>query len=198
MSKLSNVIMFISGAAIGSVVTWKLVKTKYEQIAQEEIDSVKEEYSTKPIPSISKDLVEVGEAIADGVEEGIEECKNIVAEEGYISHSDVRSTVKIEDVLRPYVITFDQFDEMCGGEYRIEGLTLYNDGILAYDNGDRPVDSIDATVGPDAIHSFGDSEDGSVYVQDDEEKILYEITEDSRNFADIGSPWPVPPQFMEE
>lgn len=198
MSKLSNVIMFISGAAIGSVVTWKLVKTKYEQIAQEEIDSVKEEYSTKPIPSISKDVVEVSEAIADGVEESIAECENIIAEEGYISHSDVRSTVKIEDVLRPYVITFDQFDEMCGGEYRIEGLTLYNDGILAYDNGDRPVDSIDATVGPDAIHSFGDSEDGSVYVQDDEEKILYEITEDSRNFADIGSPWPVPPQFMEE
>lgn len=39
--KLFGVIMFAVGAAVGSAVTWELVKTKYEQIAQEEIDSVK-------------------------------------------------------------------------------------------------------------------------------------------------------------
>ena len=44
---LSNFIIFATGAAIGSVVTWKIVKTKYEQIAQEEIDSVKEVYSKR-------------------------------------------------------------------------------------------------------------------------------------------------------
>ena len=43
-STLSNIVIFAIGAAIGSAVTWKLLKTKYEQIAQEEIDSVKEEY----------------------------------------------------------------------------------------------------------------------------------------------------------
>ena len=39
---LNNVLIFAVGAAIGSAVTWKLLKTKYERIAQEEIDSVKE------------------------------------------------------------------------------------------------------------------------------------------------------------
>lgn len=43
--KLFGVIMFAVGAAVGSAVTWKLVKTKYEQIADEEIQSVKEEYT---------------------------------------------------------------------------------------------------------------------------------------------------------
>lgn len=43
--KLFGVIMFAVGAAVGSAVTWKLVKTKYEQIANEEIQSVKEEYT---------------------------------------------------------------------------------------------------------------------------------------------------------
>lgn len=43
---LCKFFLFTAGAAIGSVVTWKLVKTKYEQIAQEEIDSVKEEYAS--------------------------------------------------------------------------------------------------------------------------------------------------------
>lgn len=43
---LCKFFLFAAGAAIGSVVTWKLVKTKYEQIAQEEIDSVKDEYAS--------------------------------------------------------------------------------------------------------------------------------------------------------
>lgn len=43
---LCKFFLFTAGAVIGSVVTWKLVKTKYEQIAQEEIDSVKEEYAS--------------------------------------------------------------------------------------------------------------------------------------------------------
>lgn len=44
--KLFGAFLFTAGAAIGAVVTWKIVKTKYEEIAQEEIDSVKEEYNT--------------------------------------------------------------------------------------------------------------------------------------------------------
>ena len=34
--------IFLAGGAIGSVITWKLVKTKYETIANEEIDSMRE------------------------------------------------------------------------------------------------------------------------------------------------------------
>ena len=44
-NKVVNVLMFAAGAAVGSVVTWKLVKTKYEQIARDEIASVKEVFS---------------------------------------------------------------------------------------------------------------------------------------------------------
>ena len=42
---MGKILIFVTGAAIGSAVTWKLVKTKYEQIAQAEIESVKEVYS---------------------------------------------------------------------------------------------------------------------------------------------------------
>lgn len=55
--KLFGVLMFAAGAAIGSAVAWKLVKTKYEQIAQEEIDSVKEEYANL-MESMKKNLRE--------------------------------------------------------------------------------------------------------------------------------------------
>ena len=59
---LSNVGMFVAGVAIGSLATWKLVKTKYEQIAQEEIDSVKEAFSKR------------GDKPSDKEDEGIEEA----------------------------------------------------------------------------------------------------------------------------
>ena len=52
---LSKVLIFAAGAAVGSVVTWKICKNKYETLAQEEIDSVKEVFSVK------KDEIEVDE-----------------------------------------------------------------------------------------------------------------------------------------
>ena len=47
---LINLAMLAVGAAIGSAVTWKLVKTKYEQLAQEEIDSVKQIFRQHRMP----------------------------------------------------------------------------------------------------------------------------------------------------
>ena len=41
---LVKTFIFTAGAAIGSVVTWMVIKTKYEQISKEEIESVREEY----------------------------------------------------------------------------------------------------------------------------------------------------------
>ena len=46
--KFINVLMFAVGAAIGSAVTWKVVKAKYEKIVQEEIDSIKEAFADRP------------------------------------------------------------------------------------------------------------------------------------------------------
>ena len=47
MNKLISVGFFIAGAAVGSIVTWQFLKTKYEEIAQEEIDSVKQTYAKR-------------------------------------------------------------------------------------------------------------------------------------------------------
>ena len=44
---MKNVFIFLGGAAIGSLITWKYVETKYKKIAEEEIASVKELYKEK-------------------------------------------------------------------------------------------------------------------------------------------------------
>ena len=42
MSMLTKVFIFTMGAAVGSLVTWKIVKTKYEKIAENRLfDSLK-------------------------------------------------------------------------------------------------------------------------------------------------------------
>lgn len=44
---MKNVFIFLGGAAIGSLITWKYVETKYKKLAEEEIASVKELYKEK-------------------------------------------------------------------------------------------------------------------------------------------------------
>ena len=44
MSKSLNLFTFAAGAFIGSAVTYYFVKKKYEQISQDEIQSVKQSY----------------------------------------------------------------------------------------------------------------------------------------------------------
>ena len=46
---LNKAFIFAAGAIIGSAVTWKIVKTKYEQIANEEIESVKERFRNREV-----------------------------------------------------------------------------------------------------------------------------------------------------
>ena len=46
-NKLVCLVAFVTGASIGSMVTWKLVKDKYQQISKEEIAAIEDLYSKK-------------------------------------------------------------------------------------------------------------------------------------------------------
>ena len=41
---MKNLLFFVAGAAIGSIATWKLIEKKYKDLADEEIESVKETF----------------------------------------------------------------------------------------------------------------------------------------------------------
>ena len=69
-NKLFGVFMFIAGAAAGAAVAWKLTKTKYEQIAEDEIDSVKEVFSRRLKEEREKNtdgITKAGESIQKGL-----------------------------------------------------------------------------------------------------------------------------------
>ena len=185
---LINCVAFAVGAAVGSAVTWKLVKTKYERIAQEEIDSVKETFSDKqsePVMGDTEDGI-TEEPIVGQID--IREYAEKLHDMNYVDYSnssrpDVMANKKAERANVPYVISPDEFAEL--KEYETVSLTYYKeDKVLTYEN-DEIVEDVDALVGRESLNHFGEYEDDSVFVRDDELKRDYEILLDQRKFTDV-------------
>jgi len=178
MSK-KNFIMFILGAVIGSVVTWKYTEQKYEQIAQDEIDSVKEIFSKREDVD-GTDL----RMKADNAKEkhNVIEYTARLREQGYINYSEeVKQEPMIVDKA-PYVIAPEEFGDL--DDYETISLTYYADQILADDN-DQLVEDIQDVVGFESLNSFGEYEDDSVFVRNDRLKCDYEILLDKRKYSNV-------------
>lgn len=192
---LSKIVIFAAGAAIGSAVTWHLLKTKYEQLAQEEIDSVLETFSNREEP-VEKESADDEEEprikpVAPNEKPDIREYAAMLQRSGYVNYSDgpVFEEMEVDDVVEPYVISPDEFGEIEG--YEGISLTYYADGYLT-DDMDELVEDVEGTVGYKSLDHIGDYEDDAVHVRNDRLKADYEILFDMRKFADIRGSRPYP------
>jgi len=187
-NKITGFMIFIFGAAIGSVVTWQYTKKKYEQIAQEEIDSVKETFSK--LKAKNKDA----ERAKD--KPSIMEYAAKLRKQGYINYSNTDSLSENEEDSnvfeeevdenmindKPYIISPDEFGEYY--DYDTISLTYYADQVLV-DEDDELVEDIEGTVGFESLNAFGMYEDDSVFVRNDRLKCDYEILLDQRKYSDV-------------
>lgn len=185
-NKTINFMIFVLGVAVGSVITRRYVEKKYEQIAQEEIDSVKEVFYKK-IAEITKDVE--ARIKADNAKEkpNVIEYAARLREQGYTNYSDIvdEKNEEVEESMsvdKPYVIAPEEFGEL--DDYDTISLTYYADHILADDN-DEIVEDIEDVVGFDSLNSFGEYEDDSVFVRNDRLKCDYEILLDQRRYSDV-------------
>ena len=189
-NNIKCVLAFMSGAAIGSAITWKLLKSKYEQLTREGIESYKEAIAYQ---NIGKSLAE---GFASGFD-GMKEEANLYAEKlktlGYTeAEPDVEVAMpedeidenegeeEYEPMSKPYVINPINYAEK--DDYGCENLAYYSDGVLA-DINDEPVDNIEELVG-DALDHFGDYEEDAVHVRNERLKCDYEILRDDRTFSE--------------
>ena len=185
-STLNNVLIFTVGAAIGSAVTWYFVKTKYERIAQEEIDSVKEEFTKNdyvgPQDADEAESIEEDDILED--DPVTKEKHDILVKSlGYHNYSDVESntTEEVSSVGNPRVITPDEFGE---NGYKIVELTYWADNVLT-DNKNKRVKDVDALIGKGTLDRFGEYEEDCLHVRDDEKKIDFEILRDLKRYSDF-------------
>lgn len=188
MSKATTFIAFAIGAAAGAATAWYFTKKKYEQIAQEEIDSVKETFS-----KLYKREDKAPETVEESTDEKPDEPLSVmdyarkIRQEGYQTQ-DVAEPSEPPQTLYslPYVIAPESFDEMEG--YGVLSFTYYSDKTLT-DDRDRIVDDLETAVGfssHDELEShFGEHEDDSIFVRDDRLKHDIEILFDHRKYSDV-------------
>lgn len=87
-------ILFLSGMAAGSLITWRLLKTEYERKTQEQIDSVKEVFSRRQTKSTEPERKDTSEnadrVIKEEHDRDIAKSNEILKECGYKSYSEKR------------------------------------------------------------------------------------------------------------
>lgn len=200
---MHKVIIFISGVAAGSFVTWRLLKEKYIRQTQEEINEVREHYRKK------KESEEVT-VDSNGTTETNEKPDLIayaakLTKNGYIDYTNPKSLVKatgdmIDTVVQktneesldpvilndpsyqpPYIISPEDF--AIDDEYTIVNLNYYIDGVLT-DEDDNIVENVDDVVGLENLNHMGEYEDDALHIRNENYKCEYEILLSRRLYHD--------------
>ena len=200
---MHKAIIFIGGVAVGSLVTWRLLKEKYIRQTQEEINEVREHYRKK------KELEEVT-VDSNGTTETNEKPDLIayaakLTKNGYIDYTNPKSLVKatgdmIDAVVQkdneesldpvilndpsyqpPYIISPEDF--AIDDEYTIINLNYYIDGVLT-DEDDNIVENVDDVVGLENLNHMGEYEDDALHIRNENYKCEYEILLSRRLYHD--------------
>ena len=200
---MHKAIIFISGVAVGSFVTWRLLKEKYIRQTQEEINEVREHYRKKKeseeVTVDSNGSTETNEK-PDLIAYAAKLTKN-----GYIDYTDPKSIVKatgdtIDAVVQktneesldpvilndpsyqpPYIISPEDF--AIDDEYTTVNLNYYIDGVLT-DEDDNIVENVDDVVGLENLNHMGEYEDDALHIRNENYKCEYEILLSRRLYHD--------------
>ena len=203
-SKFINVLVFAAGAAIGSLVTYKVVKNQYEKIVQEEIESIKEAFSGNEVEITQDKPDETDEDEGrpeqprqinwDELEDLDEEDENYTPTEEdleqyeSLTHSYSGEKGGAEEVTSgPYVISPYDFGEL--DEFSQIELTYYADGVLE-DEEYNVVTDAEELLGPKALNTFGEYEEDSVFVRNERLRTDFQILKDYRTYQEARSAGP--------
>lgn len=201
--KFINVLAFATGAAIGSVVTWKVVKDKYERLVQEEIASVKDAFADRIDDSQEEtDYNDETDAEPNGASKQInwDELEDLEEEDEASDEEDTNDYERVvnnytnkkggaeEVYLAPYVIAPYDFGELDG--YSQIELTYYEGDDTLEDDEYNIINDRDELIGPQALTTFGEYEDDAVFVRNERLKADFQILKDYRSYKDARSVGP--------
>lgn len=172
---ITGALIFTLGAAVGSLVTWKILDNHFTQLLKEEEAAIREYYRgcEKEEEAEAEPKTDIHE------EEKTEEAKQLLLDLEYTNEENIEKEDKLMD---PYVISPEEFGEL--DDYDTDSLTYYEDGVLTNDM-DEPIDNIDDIVGKESLERFGEYEDDSVFVRNDRLKCDYEILKDYRKYSEV-------------
>lgn len=196
------IVTFAAGAGVGFFVTRKLLEDHYAELAQEEIDSVKENLGRRNPNVVSyvnnvmkeESKYEVKSSLDETYTNGYNKVKHnygIVSDDivakaaaSYDGDTVVNSTFKTEeDSNNPYVISDEEFaDEMP----HFDKVTLYyymTDDILTDDN-EEPIVDIDDVIGYDALVTLGNEQSNTIWVRNNRISTDYEVVRLNQSYQE--------------
>lgn len=179
MNKLGFFIAGAVGLITGAVGGYFVTRKKYENIIDEEIAEVKEEYKARK-EEMAKDAEASKEETT--TEEAKEAEKTVVEPKPDISKVAKKIIKKEAPATKAYIITPDSFGEE--EDYSRICMTYYEgDDILANEEGE-PIDDPEELFGFNPIPNLGEYEPDSIHLQDDTIKCYYEILRDVGYYTD--------------
>lgn len=205
-----SILIFLGGAAIGSALTYLIVKDKYEKIVDEEIQSVKEEYAKS---YEAKKTVEALNETKTKILENVMSKASAVGVGPYEKHGVITEAPVNYNVFskpRPEIEETEENDEeeipnyaghptegIAGAPYTISPELFVNDrkyfdkitleyyegnDVLVEEMSDEPVD-IDESIGRDSLRMFGEFERDLVYVRNERLETDYEVYHHSGSYV---------------
>lgn len=185
MIKIStgHIIALVTGAVVGSAVTYKIAKDKFTKLFDEELENMREYYlglcaSLKQDEPEEKEETRVEEPSVVDAEAIITNFNYSVyqesGEEGLVRNKTER--------YKPYIIPPELFGD--DDSYDTETLTYYSDGVLT-DDQDNPIEDVQGMVGNDSLMHFGEYEPDAVYVRNDRLKVDFEILLDNDRYDSL-------------
>ena len=192
--KLSNVLLFTAGVAVGSLVTWRYFKSKYE-VVEDEIEEKTEE--TEGETETEDEDPEVSESKMSYKKPPLKEYVKMVEDNGYVPKTHMEEVEEEitngewddKDVYEPFIIRPEEYGELHA--YETLSLNYYADGVLT-DELDNPIEDVESLVPADFADHFGEYEDDVVHVRNDNLECDYEILRDLRKFTDVVGEYPYP------
>ena len=197
MKTVKGIFIFVIGVVSGTFVGAQIAKKKYEEIANEEIEEVREYYKSK-LEKTTENMVDPDTTVEmtrdeeePKVEEIIEERKqynNIIKRGNYMAVDEEEQNNVCDEA---YPIDPSEFGNE--GKNATETLTYFADGVLVNEV-DEVIEDPDLVVGRHHIDIFNEFPDATcVYVRNDLDGTDYEILKDDWCWSDFNEKGYAPP-----
>lgn len=197
--KPQTILAFALGAVTGTIGTMLVLKKKYEEAVNEELEALKIHYDRKVKEQVKAAADDIKAHIYDYAEfdndtdnYNSDDESEVIEGPGYKEYvkkygGDPDNAVTFYEEencadAKPFLITPEEFGEKEG--YSIEYMTYYNDGILT-DNAEDVVEDIDGVVGYSNLDHFGDYEKDIIHVRNPRLKMDYEVSKDTMTYQEV-------------
>lgn len=185
--KLSHVIAFVAGAAVGYFAANYLLKDKYEKRFQQEVSSTIEAFKSNKKDDEVTHKDEKLKAVSDEVV--VADIKEYAKNIGKHDYSEVKDDKPSEknkddgiDHTKPYVITEEEVDAYMN--YSITQWNYYADGVLTDEN-NEVVEDVSTTIGKEAFEHLKKTSESAIYVRNDLLELDYEILKNEMTYAEL-------------